>query len=84
MAAKRRRKAAPTKPPQLRLGGFLTDAVPFRRSTRKGSEIARHMVPLGRVPGVEEELGAMVETWIAACDREVGDGRGDDEEEATG
>lgn len=72
------KRKAPAKPPQLRLGGFLTDSVPIRRSTRKGSEIARHMVPLGRVPGVEEELEAMVETWVAACDREFGDRRGDD------
>jgi len=59
-------KAKP-QPVRLRMGGFLRQTTPHRRPTRKGVEIVRHMLPLATQPGVEDELGAIVELWIAAC-----------------
>jgi len=73
----RKRRSKPKSPPtpRLLLGAFLTDYVPTRRRSRKGSEIARHMLPLSRQPGVEEELQGLLNAWVEACDREFGDQR---------
>ena len=62
MAAKR----AAARPPRLPLGPFLGDRLPSRRRTSKGVEVVRHMVPLWRLEGVEDELQGLVRTWIGA------------------